>query len=191
MPAGPGSDGQIYAVAISPDGSTIAAAGWGEGHISAYLFDRNTGKMIRRIGDLPGSANVLAFSADGRYLAAGLYRGLIVFDRDKNWSEVLRDRYGDQSYGAAFAADGWLAASSDDGIVRLYDPGFKLIANQETLSGSRPALLAFRPDGKVLAVGYEDKPAVDLLDGHSLAPLPGPDVDGLSGGELMRVAWSR
>jgi len=29
MPAGPGSAGLIYAVAISPDGSTIAAAGWG------------------------------------------------------------------------------------------------------------------------------------------------------------------
>ena len=192
MPAGPGGVGQIFAVAISADGSIIAAAGWGEGLgiISAYLFDRNTGKMIRRIGDLPGSAHMLAFSADGRYLAAGLDRNLIVFDRDKNWSEVLRDHYGDQSYGVAFAADGRLAASSWDGKVRLYDPGFKLIATQEILSGSKPAKLAFRPDGKVLAVGYNDKPAVDLLDGDSLARLPGPDVDGLSGGELFRVAWS-
>jgi WD40 repeat protein len=146
--------------------------------------------MIRRIGNLPGSANILAFSADGRYLAAGLHRNLIVFDRDKNWSEVFRDRYGDQSYGVAFAADGRLAASSDDGKVRLYDPGFKLIATQETLNGSDPVNLAFRPDGKVLAVGSADKPAVDLLDGHSLAPLPGPDLDGLSGGELFHVAWS-
>ena len=60
MPAGPGAVGQIYAVAISPDGSIIAAAGWGEGsRISAYLFDRNTGKMIRRIGNLPGSTHTL------------------------------------------------------------------------------------------------------------------------------------
>ena len=47
--------------------------------------------MIRRIGGLPGGAHMFAFSADGRYLAAGLDRNLIVFDRDKNWSEVLRD----------------------------------------------------------------------------------------------------
>jgi hypothetical protein len=49
---------------------------------------------------------------------------------------------------------------------------------------------AFRPDGKVQAAGYEDKPSVDILDGHSLARLSGPNVNGLYGGELMRVAWS-
>ena len=121
---------------------------------------------------------------------SGCDRGLSVLDRDKNWPEVFRDHYGDQSYGVAFAADGRLATSSWDGKVRLYDPGFKLIATQEILSGNKPTKLAFRPDTKVLAVGYEDKPAVDLLDGHGLARLPGPDVDGLSGGELFRVAWS-
>jgi WD40 repeat protein len=154
------------------------------------LFDRNTGNVIRRIGGLPGSAHMLAFSVAGRYLAVGCDRGLSVLDRDKNWPEVFRDHYGDQSYGLAFAADGRLATSSWDGKVRLYDPGFKLIATQEILSGKKPTKLAFRPDTKVLAVGYEDKPAVDLLDGHGLARLPGPDVDGLSGGELFRVAWS-
>ena len=65
-----------------------------------------------------------------------------------------------------------------------------MTVTQETLSGRYPARLAFRPDGKVLAVGYADKPSVDLLDGQSLARLPGPNVDGLYGGELQRVAWS-
>jgi WD40 repeat protein len=192
LPAGPASLGQVLAAAISPDGSIVAAGGWGEGPgiISIYLFDRNTGKLIRRIGGLPASVHVFAFSVDGRYLAAGHGRGLIVFDRDKNWSEVFRDRYGDQSYGAAFAADGRLAASSLDGKVRLYDPGFKLVATQEELRGIPLGRLAFNPDGKVLAVGRGDRPAVELLDGHSVELLPGPDVSGLSGGDLFRVAWS-
>jgi WD40 repeat protein len=82
------------------------------------------------------------------------------------------------------------ATSTIDGKVRLYDPNFKLVATQETLSGSRPTKLAFRPDGEVLAVGYADKPSVDLLDGHSLARLPGPNVDGLDIGSLFAVAWS-
>jgi outer membrane protein assembly factor BamB len=194
MPAGPGLIGAIFAVAMSPDGNIVAASGWGEGPevIPIYLFDSNTGKMTGRIGGLPNAVNELVFSADGRYLAATChFGGLRVFDRDKNWSEAFRDAtYGDQSTGAAFADDGRVATSSYDGKVRLYDRSFKLVATQEALSSRRPARLAFRPDGKVLAIGYDDKPSVDLLDGHSLARLPGPNVDGLDNGILPTVAWS-
>ncbi|HXN89584.1 MAG TPA: WD40 repeat domain-containing protein, partial [Methylocella sp.] len=194
MPAGPGHIGEVYAVAMSPDGNIVAAGGWLERSAvhAIYLFDRNTGKMTKRIEGLPNVVNALAFSADGRYLAAvcGGTGNLRVFDRDKNWAEAFRDEtYSDQSYGAAFADDGRLATSSLDGNVRLYDRSFKLVATQKALSG-RPAQLAFRPDGKVLAIGYVDKPAVDLLDGHSLARLPGPNVDGMYFGFLGSVAWS-
>lgn len=143
--------------------------------------------MTKRIEGLPDVVKVLAFSADGRYLAAACGSGgLRVFDRDKNWSEVFRDdTYGARSNGAAFAGDGRLATTSYDGKVRLYDRSFKLIATQETLTGRRPGRIAFRPDGKVLAVGYGDTRAVDLLDGQSLARLPGPNVDGLYGGGFI------
>src|SRR3984893_3051297 len=194
MPAGPGLIGALFAVAMSPDGSIVAAGGWGEGPgvVAIYLFDRNTGKMTTRIGGLPDVLNELVFSADGRYLAAACHSGgLRVFDRDKNWQEAFRDEtYGDQSYGAAFAEDGRLATSSLDGKVRLYDRSFKLVATQEALSGREPVRLVFRPDGKVLAIGYGDKPSVDLLDGQTLARLPGPNVDSLDNGVLHNVAWS-
>jgi WD40 repeat protein len=196
MPAGPGHIGAVYAVAMSPDGSIVAAGGWmaDSGVETIYLFDRATGKMTRRIDGLPNVVQALAFSADGRYLAAACHSGgLRVFDRHKNWAEAFRDEaYAGESYGAAFAGDGRLATSSYDGKVRLYDRGFKLVAAQETLSGRRPFLLAFRRDGKVLAAGYADKSAVDLLDGQSLARLPGPNAEGLDldNGNLPTVAWS-
>jgi len=193
MPAGPGHTGEVYAVALSPDGSIVAAGGFGEGPglVPIYLFDRNTGEMTRRIGGLPNGVLALVFSADGRYLAATCHSGgLRIFDRDKNWSEAFRDvAYGDQSYGATFADDGRLATSTIDGKVRLYDRSFKLVATQAPLHGN-PFGLAFRPDGKVLAAGYAEKPSVDLFDGHSLAQLPGPKVDGLDNGSLPRLAWS-
>ena len=195
MPAGPGPIGAIYAVAMSPDGNIVAAGGYGEGEgvFAIYLFDRNTGTMTKRIEGLPTVVLELAFSADGRYLAAvcGSRGGLRVFDRDNNWPEAFRDAsYDDKSYGVAFADDGRLATSSIDEKVRLYDRSFKLVATQETLSGPQPTQLAFRPDGKVLAIGYGDKPSAALLDGRSLARLAGPNVEGLNNGDLFQVAWS-
>src|SRR5262249_19847315 len=51
--------------------------------------------------------------------------------------------------------------------------------------------VAFRPDGKELAVGYEDQPTADLLDGQSLTRLPGNQTsDDLDNGSLPIVAWS-
>jgi WD40 repeat protein len=155
MPAGPGQIGMIHAVAMSPDGKIVAAGGWWEGAgVSAiYLFDRDAGTMTKRIGGLPRSVYELVFSTDGRYLAA-TGSDLRVFDRDRNWSEAFRDEtYGNQSLGAAFASDGQLATSSFDGKVRLYDRSFKLVATHKMLHGT-PYRVAFRPDSKVLAVGY-------------------------------------
>jgi hypothetical protein len=49
----------VYAAAISPEGSTIAAGGWTEtihGDNPIYLFDRGSGNLTRRIhADLPMS----------------------------------------------------------------------------------------------------------------------------------------
>jgi hypothetical protein len=158
------------------------------------LFETRAGKMTARIAGLSSAIQSLAFSSDGRYLAAGFGRGgLRVYDRGRQWTEVFRDTdYGDRIHGATFAADGRLATTSYDGKVRLYDRDFKLVVPPRKASGGdRLFRIAFSPDGKMLAVGYRDAPTVGLFDGHSLAPLPGPNVDGFGNGGLSEVAWSK
>ncbi len=140
VPVGPEKVGDVFAVAISPDGSTIAAGGWTErlqGSSVIYVFDRESGNLVRRIhGDLGSVTLFLTFSPDGRYLAATLgHQGLRIFDRNEDWSETFRDDlYGGESYGAAFAGDARLATTSYDGHLRLYRydaankiPNFRLL----------------------------------------------------------------
>jgi WD40 repeat protein len=200
MPAGPGNIGKIYAAAVSPDDDLVAAGGWTSWATDApeeaiYLFEPRTGKMTGRIAGLPNVTQSLAFSTDGRYLAAGLFgrNGLRVYDRDRQWTEVFRDTdYGSDVYGVTFAADGRLATASYDGKVRLYNHDFKLVVPpRKATGGNQPFRIEFSPDGTMLAVGYSDAVTVDLLDGHSLAPLPGPNVDGLRNGSLAKVMWSK
>ena len=77
IPAGPGEIGSSTRIAMGPNGDLIAAAGWtkwsrDEQEDEICLFEARSGKVTARIGELPGPAHSLAFSPDGRYLAAGL-----------------------------------------------------------------------------------------------------------------------
>jgi WD40 repeat protein len=207
IPVGPDPVGQIFAVAISPDGSTIAVGGLtenGQGPCPIYLFDRESGTLIKRIhGALPDVTRFLTFSPDGRYLAATLISGGIrVFDRNKDWSEAFRDdSYGGRSYGASFSPDGQLATTSFDGMIRLYrydrdavGPNFRRVGEPvKTPSGHYPWRIAFSPDGKRLAVGYYDVAAVDILDGATLKRLGGQAPAGVFHpvAGLSIVEWSR
>ncbi len=203
IPVGPDPVGTIRAVAISPDGSTIAAGGWTEkmqGGTVVYLFDRESGALLRRIPGLRDGTSLLTFSPDGRYLAATL-AGLHVFDRNNDFSEAFRDDgYGDVSYGAAFAPDGRFATTSYDGKIRLYaydpnsrTPNFSLIGQPFSAgTGLRPRGLSFNHEGTRLAVGYTNVAAVDVLDARTFRPVGGQSPANATANPdgLASVAWS-
>jgi len=194
-PIGNGNEGKIYAVAISPDGRHVAGGGWTgyewDDSFSIYIFDLNTGKLIKRLSGLPNVILHLTYSKDGRYLGAGLgYNGIRIYKTD-DYSMVKEDKdYGDSVYGLDFSPDGKLVTTSDDGYIRLYDENFNLIKKKKAPGGKEPFHISFSPDGSKIAVGYDDTPNVDVLSSDDLEKLYSADTSDFSKGNFGRVTFS-
>ncbi len=194
-PVGEGDEGKIYAVAISPDGRHIAAGGWTgyewDKTCSIYIFDRETGGLIKTIKGLPEVIFHLSFSKDGMFLVAGLGdNGIRIYSTD-GYSLIKEDKdYGDGVLGFDFSSDGRLVVSSLDGYIRLYDRRFKLIKKEKAPGGKEPYHISFSPDGSKIAVGYDDTPNLDILSSNDLKPLYRADTSGFSGCDFGSVTWS-
>jgi WD40 repeat protein len=197
-PIGEGNEGRFDAVAISPDGVWVAAGGatgfqWEKSN-SIYIFEVASGRLVRRVTGLPRPLFALAWSPDGRFVAAGLggNGGLSIF-RTEDWQEAARDTdYSDNIYGLAFDGSGRLAAAAYDNFVRLYDPDFHRFAKVKTSGGARPYSIAFSPDGTRLAVGYDDTKNVDILSATDLSRLNSPNTEGIAPAQrLFAVAWAK
>ena len=192
----PSGEGRLFTVAISPDGRLIVTGGStgfepGKGS-SFYVFEAATGQLLRRVGGLPEFVNRLAWSPDGRYVAAGLLgaNGIRLFETSE-WREVARDvDYAGAVYGLNFDTSGRLSAAAFDGNIRLYNPSLQPIAKSSAPGGARPETLAFSPNGSELAVGYSDTLNVDVLSVPELHRVAAANVSGLAGGNLGQVAWA-
>lgn len=201
VPVAEGDEGKLYAVALSPDGELVALGGYTSPdglNTSIYLFDRASGRLLQRLSGLPNVVFHLAFSADGRRLAAALGEGGIrVYGATGQgaWAQVAADGdYGADSYSVEFDAAGRLLATSLDGELRLYGAGgsgrLQPLVRRAAPGGKQPFSARFSPDGRRIAVGFADSTAVALLDGASLEPLAPADTSAFTNGNLGRVAWS-
>jgi WD40 repeat protein len=205
-PIGAGNEGKIFSVAIAPDGGTIACGGWTQfnngmndtapdGH-TIYLFDRESGRLAKKINGLPSVITHLAYSKDGRFLAASLASNGIRVYRTSDYALFGQDTdYGSYSLGADFDENNRLATTSKDGYVRLYSVGsnrdvpLQLIAKEKAPGGSLPYSVMFSPDGTKIALGFQDSTGVNVLSGRGLSYLYSPDTSDLNSGD-MTVSWS-
>lgn len=190
--------GSVTAVAVSPDGRTIASGGvgWGTGGYAAVItfFDRISGKLTGRItSHLPDSILNLAYADDGKLLVASLGRHGIRLFRPADGSLAGEDlQYGAASFYADFSQDGRLATTSKDGYVRLYNTSsgsLQLLSKSKISGGKIPTALRFSQDGTKIAVAFSDAPGLSVIDAGNLAYLYGTDTEGVERGTFS-IAWS-
>ena len=199
-PIGPGNEGKLYAAALTPQADLAALGGWSADN-DVYIFRRDSGAMLLRLGGMPNAINRLAFSPDGKMLAVALWggHGIRVYTSRNGWSSASLlgedSAYEGDSYSVSFSPDGRrLVSTAYDGFIRLYEltsTGLRPIAKSHVSGGQHPYAARFSPDGKLLAVGFEDNGRVAVVRADDLTPAYAPDISGITGGNLASVAWSR
>lgn len=206
-PIGDGDEGNLLAVAVSPDGSTVACGGatdYGADGAVVFLFGRANSRITRRITSSGRVVRTLAFSQDGKYLAVGTDIGLSVY---RSFDGELAGRDNDNSFeakGVQFAAPDnqgaplRLVCSSSDAVylykfLETADKPLRKIAEVDA-PGSDCGGVAFSPDSKKVAISSESDARVIILSGDGLAELEehvGHDPYSPSaGGSLACVCWS-
>lgn len=166
---------QVSSLAFSPDGQTLAVAGYRE----VRLLEPRTLKRKMSLSGPTDVVRAVTYSPDGKILAAGgggpaRYGEIVLWDGITG--QPLRTVRGhrDYVYSLAFSPDGkTLASSSYDRLIKLWEvaTGSELKTLKEHIDSVFP--IAFSPDGKWLASGGADRTVKiwDVASGRRLYTL--------------------
>jgi WD40 repeat protein len=190
-PIGRGDAGALYAAALH--GDDLVVGGYtGDNDGTIYVFNLKTGTLRGSIDKFKGAITALAFSPDGHILAiADEAPSLHLID-----FTALKPKAADQSYGGrinriAFAGDGRVATTAQDGEIRVLDGDLKELARGKLKNpDDKPWGVTFSPEGSQLVVGNRDRAEVQVFAAATLKPLQ--TLHGAAGdpGDLSVVAWS-
>ncbi len=195
-----GSMYQVFGLAFSPSGKSLAAVSCGNSGFSPpnsarpeiiRLWEVETGKLHELDGHAGGAAS-LAFSPDGKVLATGGRDGTLIWWDTATRKELRKIKLAEAVYNhpkgwgsgsggiqaLAFAPNGkTLASANQDGTVRLFDAAAGKQAQVLRGHAHSVVAVAFSPDGKVLASGSADHTVRlwDTTTGALLNPRGGHD----------------
>jgi len=157
-----------YAVAWSPDGSTLAAAGDDPlhgGKAGIRFFDLKSGKESKRLGGQNQPAYYLAFSADGKVLVSASPGQVIRWDltNGAKLSEWKLGRTATFDVSPDRKTLAWVDGDSEDRTIHLGDAATGQEIRRLREHTRAVVSVAFSPDGKYLASGNPFEP-IQLWD---------------------------
>ena len=178
-------DGEMMALALSPDGELAAVGGYLRAfgvNNAVVVFSLRDGSIRHALSDLPSSIWSLAWSPDGRYLALGLAAeggnrsgGVQIFET-AGWKQVMDDRSAVGRVATlGFRRDNTLFATTHNvplaSGIQLFKPrgaGFELVASKSF--GDKGGFRAYwsRDESTIYVGGHS------VFDGETLFEPPHP-----------------
>jgi WD40 repeat protein len=191
-----GPEGQLYAVALSPDGRWLVAGGWTgwdwERRASIYVFDTQTEQIVRRLPVASWTITSLRFSPDGQHIAVGMHGqgGLIIVHRESGKIIASDTAYQNKVMDMEFDRFGRLHTVGLDGFMRLYQQDFKLLARRAMKAGKDPVALRASPNGEQVVIGFADVAAVEVVNARDLSTVADIRLPAGKQKDLVAVGWS-
>ncbi|MFA0731880.1 MAG: hypothetical protein LKKZDAJK_001570 [Candidatus Fervidibacter sp.] len=145
--------GTVTAMAVSKDGRRVAVASGAPQQSATVTVLDEGGATVARFTDPQDLVYSLAFSPDGKWLAAASAdKAVYVWDLAAGKLAKALKEQADWMLGVAFSADGkWLAAGGADRLARIFDvANWQLVRKLE--HPETVFRLAFQPNGHLLAV---------------------------------------
>ncbi len=165
----PASYQPVMALALSPDAKRLAIGRGSDIHLHDVESEQR--KLLGKLSAHKDAVRSLAFSPDGRWLATGGYRRVVIWDTQAMSKAHEIGELKGRITALAFSPDGTLLAASDgqltrDSTIRLWtvsdaEPKADWPAHQDTVFD-----LAFSPNGQWIATAGADS-LVKLWDLHT------------------------
>lgn len=159
-PQGEGPLGDLSAIVISPDGSTVAAAWRSDTTAAIYLLNVGNGTVKRRIDGISDVITDIRFSADGQRVASMSINGTAeVFDANRGVSFGRTSTCSANAYSVDFDPSGTrIVTSCTSGDISIYkiDSGRLLLEGsvKSTSVGVPPLSARYSPSGRWIAITY-------------------------------------
>jgi WD40 repeat protein len=173
-----GHTNRVVALAVAPDGSWLATAGYGGGEVQ--IWDLATGIARHTLTGHTDWVRALVVAPDGSWLASAGYRGEVrIWDPATGTARQILTGHTSTVEALVAAPDGsWLATAGWDGEVRIWDPTTGTTLHTLTGHIDWVRALVVAPDGSWLASvgGYGEVRIWDPVTGIARHTLTGHTI---------------